>query len=118
MNIDQMLEQLSYCRPEAEVIFDFCGLRPTKVDSWRGSYDMPAVGWTREGTITVADFVSELKEAISGIKYPGYKGGLYTFDRTQELHVDNYGEYTETIITKVKNKRHFVVLKTKHREYF
>jgi hypothetical protein len=117
MKIGEILEKLYKCRPDAPVVFDFCGCVPYDVTSWRGSYDTPALGWTKDGSVTVADLISKLKCAISGVKYQGYKGGQYTYGLDHELYVDNYGEYTETVITKVKNKGHFVVLKTKRTDF-
>ena len=90
---------------------------PTTVDSWRGVYAEPALGWSPAGYTkhvdtypTVASLIAELEQAISGRIYTGWKGGEFTYDGTETLHVDNPGDYTMMSITGVDVKDYEVVI--------
>ena len=99
------------------VYFDFCALSPTAVDSWRGSYNLPAIGWAQKTPITVKELLEELNTATSGRIYYGYKGGEYTFNEDHDLYVDNYGVFSETMITDVLDKGWCVILCTQRIDY-
>lgn len=119
MSVGAVMESLKEARKEAQVMFDFCRCVPTKVDSWRGIYAEPAIGWAPflDGKIpTVAEFLKELEEAISGRVFDGYKGGEYTFNRYDTLHVDNPGQCTNTEIVRVKVEDYRVLLCTEYSE--
>ena len=103
MKIKEIMALVKDANPEGDVYFDFCNCRPTTAHSWRGSYDEPAIGWAQAGSCTsVADFLNELAELISGKTYYGWKGGEYSYNEDQTLHVDNPGCYTDTEIIDVK----------------
>jgi hypothetical protein len=94
--------------PEKRVYFDFGRCVPTTVDSWRGSYDEPSLGWQPagySGTVreypTVQSLITELEEAISGRTYCGWKGGEFSYSGTEPLHIDNPGDCTHTEIVRV-----------------
>lgn len=99
------------------VYFDFCALSPTTIDSWRGSYNLPAIGWAQKPPSTVKELLEELNTATSGRIYYGYKGGEYTFNEDQDLYVDNYGIFSETMITDVLDKGWCVILCTQRIDY-
>ena len=74
MTIGELLDILAPLNPYKEVIFDFGYLAPTVVNSWRGSYNEPALGYGVYGYSssptgfrppTVGVLVEELKGAIS-----------------------------------------------------
>lgn len=95
-------------KPEARVVFGFARCVPTSVDSWRGIYAEPALGWAaggHNGNVkeypTVASLISELEDSI-GEEYSGWKGGEYYYDGNETLHIDNPGDYTNTEITQVE----------------
>lgn len=92
--LGSLIDELEKCRPSAEVQFDFCYLRPTKVASYRGYYDHLAIGWTEKSYgpehhwIPVPMLLVELKDAV-GKSFEGYKGGDYTMTRDTPVWVAN-----------------------------
>ncbi len=121
MTIKEILNALDEAKPELRVIFSFCRCIPTTVDSWRGSYSEPAIGWEPTGYSgnrpaiqypTVETFKKELKDSLDKI-YGGWKGGEYSYDEDSILHVDNSGDCTNTEITRVEIGDFEVILHTK-----
>ena len=109
MTIGEIIDSLSQFEQGLCVNFDFCQCAPTKVDSWRNGYHIPTLGWTPTGysssttdTVTVAALLQELRSAIDGRKYNGWKGGEYTYTRDDDLQVDNPGDATFTEITQIE----------------
>jgi hypothetical protein len=49
MTIGDVLNSLKHAKPDIAVRFDFGGVSPTKIDSWRGVYAEPALGFS-DGT--------------------------------------------------------------------
>ena len=117
MRIKEILSALENVDSTKYIYFDFCKLNPTVIDSWRGSYNLPAIGFTDREAKTVAEFITELNTAISGKLYHGYKGGEYLFNAYQDLYVDNYGIFSETMVTGVKDKGYCVILCTECIDY-
>ena len=114
MNIGELLTSLRAANPEHLVFYDFCGLVPTTVNSSRGSYDLPALGWDKPSTNpTVWNLIGELEKAIDGRTYHGYKGGEYRFNARSEICVDNYGHWTDTWITGVEERSGCVIITTR-----
>lgn len=107
-----LIRQLSSCKPEAPVYFDFCDLVPDGIESYRGYYDQLAIGWkeAREAP-TVADVLAMLRGAV-GKTFMGYKGGDFLMDEDTEVWVDNSGRATGTIITHVEDDDWCVYLRT------
>lgn len=115
LTIGQVMEALETASPEATVYFDFCGVVPTVVDSWRGIYAEAAIGHENcQIAPSVTEILLKLREAIDGRKYFGYKGGEFTFDRDTPLHVDNWGECFDTDLTRVEDRGHCVILHTEY----
>jgi len=124
MKIKEIIEALESVEDTTKpVIFDFCSCVPTKIDSWRGIYAEPAIGWEPTGyssktkdrhfvKVTVDALLIELKHAISGVEYTGWKGGEFLYDGDSILHVDNPGDCTNTEISAVKELSYYVVLCT------
>lgn len=116
MTTNQLINQLKLARPNAKVFFDFCGIAPDEVRSWRGIYAEPALGWKviswDEGH-TVESLIEELNKAISGNVFYGYKGGEFQYDGDEPLHIDNDGEYTNTEISHIEDLGYKVVIHTK-----
>jgi hypothetical protein len=119
MTIDDLLHDLRKAKPDAVVMFDFCNCAPTKVDSWRGSYDDPALGWVATGysgnskAPKVADLISELERAIDGREYTGWKGGEFRYAGSNTLHIDNRGDYTNTELVRAEIDDWRVLLHTR-----
>jgi len=100
---------------ETKVYFDFASCVPSDVDSWRGIYAEPAIGWdavSYSNAPTVEKLIAELEKAIDGRTYLGWKGGEYSYNGDQTLHVDNSGEYTSTEISRVEVKDYCVIFHT------
>lgn len=99
-------------KSDGRVYLDFCRCVPTTVDSWRGFYAEPALGWEVAGYYsgsvkeypTVASLIAELEKAIDGREYTGWKGGEYTYNGDETLHIDNPGDFTSTEIAHVEFK--------------
>ena len=66
--------------------------------SWRGVYAEPTIEWVEDydgaKPPTVERVRAEIAEALGGKVFHGYKGGEFLFTRGDDLHVDNYGNYT------------------------
>lgn len=101
------------------VFFDFCGCIPTVINSSRGFYRDPALGWSGTGyssagsaysNSSVSALVERLKWSL-GRTYTGWKGGEYTYDTNSRLWVDNPGDWNSTYITEV-SESYVVVLRT------
>jgi hypothetical protein len=119
MKTIDVLAALRSVKPEARVYFAFGRCVPTTVDSWRGDYAEPALGWRPAGYSgpvgvypTVAMLVLELERAISGLPYRGWKGGEYVYHGHEPLHIDNPGDCSATGIVRIEVKDHEVVIHT------
>lgn len=122
MKIGAVIEKLEKCKPDARVFYNFGYICPTCIDSWRGSYDEPALGYrvayqsplkNDEGEPpTVKELLAELKGAIEpGNFFCGWKGDdSYSFNADSELHIDNGGESTGTELIDVINRGYKAVL--------
>lgn len=96
--IKDLIEALSVFDAEAIVKFDF-GSYPTRVISWRGSYDEPSLDNDIVEKKTVEQLIKNLKEAISGLRFRAYKGGYVDFNSAQKLWADCNGRCSERIIS-------------------
>lgn len=121
ITIGELLEKLYAVQDrEAEVIYDFCNLMPTKVESWRAVYAEPALGWKprsyKYNNVTVAMLIEELEKGIDGRVYFGWKGGEYRYTKDSLLHVDNSGEWSDTALTGLIDCGYQVILTTKRED--
>lgn len=116
MTIGEVLLRLRKFDGDKNVWFEFCRVAPAKVGSWRGIYAEPALGWDEEASITVKELIAELEEAVSGKVYEGYKGGDFSYTLGNQLHVDNYGQYTCTEIVGLECDQSEVTIYTKREE--
>lgn len=117
--INKVLECLREANLDATVTFSFGNCKPTKVDSWRGIYSEPALGFSSDiydPNVTAESLISELEKSISGETYHGYKGGEFKFSGNDQLHIDSYGEYSETEIDKIEVHDGYVVIHTHHED--
>ena len=112
MIIAELLQALKRANPDADVRFDFCGCSPTTVDSSRGDYSIPALGWHDGQAPTVSALVRELDMATDGREYTGWKGGEYTYTTKDCICVDNPGKWTSTELLRVEDKGWQVILHT------
>lgn len=122
MTIGKLKEILRTAKPEQCVFFDFCNCRPTTIDSWRGIYAHPALGWTPTGysaneidaskRTTVKALLNELEKGTSDC-YSGWKGDDYCYHDESLLHIDNSGDNTGTEIDYVTVGDLYVTIHTK-----
>lgn len=119
MTIDDLLCDLQKANPDATVYFDFCNCFPTIIESWRGVYAEPALGWKsleyskRRQAPTVSALIAELRHAKDGRPFTGWKGGEFRFEGSDTLHIDNAGECTNTELVRVENDDWRVFLHTR-----
>jgi hypothetical protein len=96
--IGELLALLKPYTHTRNIEFDFCGMKPTSVRSWRGSYDCLAIEpeepkWANH--VTVADLIKTLEQAKHRL-FDGYKGGEFYMDDASQVWVDRWGESTCT----------------------
>jgi hypothetical protein len=116
MGLGQMIEALKRCKPEADVVFDFCGFVPNYVCSYRGLYSQLAIGYrSRNEGCSVSQMLCWLEESV-GKAFAGYKGGSFVMDADTPLWADEYGHCSSTAIVGVKNMGSLVVIETKYSE--
>ena len=108
---------------EARVIYDFGGLFPTCLDSWRGSYSELALDFKDYGykehqakPMSVTSFLKMLKEAL-GKTFVGYKGGDFVMNKHTPIWVSNYGESSHTVVIEVVDNDYDIILITALREF-
>jgi hypothetical protein len=115
-------------RPQDQSIqYDFGGLIPTHVGSWRGVYAHLALGWEdyyqrqkRKPKLehpTVGEIVAILKAAI-GETFTGWKGGEFVMDIHTPVWCDNAGTSTSTGVVGVHPLSDYsTIIQTKYEEY-
>ncbi len=112
-----LTKALESVKPDATVQFDFCYLRPTVLDSYRGYYDHLALGWSSEAEPDgeywpkASDVLSRLKQA-NGATFTGWKGGDFCMNHKTPVWVANPGEAGDTGIVDVLDEGHTVTLVT------
>lgn len=118
ITVGEFIDFLEKVDPEHSVKYDFGYMVPTTIDSWRGIYAELALGYAHSKTVDdipkVAQLLTSLKECIGKV-YQGYKGGHFQMGRTTPLWVDNWGEYSQTVISKVVQEYSTVVIRTKYK---
>lgn len=116
-------------KDEKTIRYDFEYLIPTTLQSWRGSYDELALGWTylgyspndcpdhncQEGP-KITDFIKHLEEAI-GKYFVGWKGGDFVMSEETPVWVANPGNVGETAIVDVVDNGYEVILITERCEF-
>lgn len=120
MTIGEVIYSLERAKPDVPVMFSFCGCSPTTVDSWRGIYAEAALGFADDGRSTpnptVETLLKELRSAIDGREFHGWKGGNFKYDRNTQLHIDNPGCYTCTELYRIQADEYSVILHTAREE--
>ena len=73
-----------------------------KCDSWRGSYNLPSVGYVALDisnsvkVFTVQDVIKNIEES-EGLEVSGWKGGDFTLSMNDMIYVANQGESNNAI---------------------
>lgn len=101
------------------VRFDFCGLVPRGVDSYRGFYDHLAIGWGPDQSAfeetKVAGLLAILRGAV-GRSFSGWKGGNYVMREDTPVWVANPGQCDSTAIVGVESNSYMTVIQTQRVE--
>ena len=92
MKVIEIIQRLEELEPDTQIrMFDAFGQMFTPipdVDSWRGSYDIPAVvvkpALNLKDCITAKDFITALKYC-DGLEVTGWKGGHFTLSEDDTL---------------------------------
>lgn len=109
---------------EKPVYYDFCDTHPTTISSWRGAYALPALGWDdgdwyreREPNRppTVSELIAELRSSLGKV-FEGWKGGEYTYNGSEVLHVANPGKCGATLVDGVSDEGWCIVIRTRYEE--
>lgn len=89
-----------------------------KCDSWRGSYNLPSVGYVAldiSGSVevfTVQDIIKNIEES-EGLEVSGWKGGDFTLSMDDVIYVANQGESNNAItVVDVEELPEVVILHT------
>lgn len=121
VTLGELRDALASASPDAQVRFDQFGLLCRGLDSWRGVYALPAVGWCHRSAgherPTVAGLLARVDRALAGQVFVGWKGGNYTYGHPSPIWVDNPGEVSDTALVGVTVGESDVTLHTEHREY-
>lgn len=119
ISIRDLLALLRNEKQDTQVYLDTPGRpRPTTVQSWRGVYARPALGYSSRPEVnpTVADLIKELELATNGQLYEGWKGGEYSYDKNMLLHIANPGTSEDYVITGIRSNGWSVHLLFEHME--
>lgn len=111
MRLGDIIDALAACKPSSDVEFDFGGLHPTGVDSYRGYYSDLALGYGENGGLNAGDLLKELRHA-DGAVFTGYKGGDYRMDRNTPMWVANWGRCHGVAVVAVEDQDWRVVIRT------
>jgi len=115
MTLGEMISALQKCDQDATVRFDFGGLHPASMDSYRGYYDQLAIGFesnlTGSNTGKVGWLLEQCQFSIEHV-FHGYKGGEYQMSLDTPLWVANYGQCHGTAVVGVRDLGYMVIIET------
>ena len=114
MEMHQLLAALGTRPADQGLCFDFDGVMPTGLSSYRGFYEHLAVEYghdSPECRRTVGEFVTLLRSAL-GQTFEGYKGGTYRMGMQTPVWVGSWGHCNSTAIVGICEAQHWCILKT------
>lgn len=112
LTLGELISKLEKVEKDSVTVrFDFEYIRPSGIDSWRGSYEELALSFDLEGSITVKELLVILKDAV-GKTFTGYKGGEFLMSKHTPIWVANYGNSGSTGVVDVIDEKYEVILKT------
>lgn len=122
MTINELLAELKKAPNTCRVIYDFCNCIPTTLNSYRGNYKLPGLGWKGTGrgsgedelsSVYVWQLIQQLELAISGkVTFNGWKGGEYCYTGEEQLYIDNWGDTSGTLLSNISYDEYTVILHT------
>lgn len=87
-------------------------------DSWRGSYNLPAIEYYSGKSGCSVDSAIENLQKIDGMEVEGYKGGDYVLSKEDPLFIANYGDSNNcTAIVDIIESDEFIICLTKQDMY-
>lgn len=110
MRLGDLIAALEPAKSDSHVEFDFGGLQPTGIDSYRGYYSDLALSFGEDG-MTVGQLLAELRDA-DGATFEGYKGGDFQMDKSTPVWVANYGRSHGVAVIGVDDQEWRVVIRT------
>jgi hypothetical protein len=75
LRLGELFALVEKCPLERRVLFDFGGLSPRGMYSYRGYYDDLAIGYVEDTFVSVAEFLNNLR-AVSGSLLTKYRDPL------------------------------------------
>lgn len=117
MTVNELREALEYFSDDTNVEFDFGGY-PVYIDSWRGSYNKPAMYFTMDYEEITIGKLKEMLSKVDGQKATGWKGGEFILSADEILWITPEPNMSNsTTISSVSKESYSVVLNTKYEEY-
>lgn len=114
--ISKLKSLVDVCGGDTQVVFDFCNMVPTTLDSWRGVYSELALGYEYGGARTVGELL-EIFESALGSTFSGYKGGDSVMTADTTLWVANYGNSGSTVIVDITHGGYEIVIHTDYQPF-
>jgi hypothetical protein len=88
---------------------------PKNIESWRGSYDIPAIDYS-EDKVVGKELAKSLREGLA-ITHIGYKGGEYRYFSDDVFYVAAYGRSEEYKVLGYEKRDSEIMLLTKIDKY-
>lgn len=116
MTLGECIKRLEGINQSFEIEFDFGGIVPTHLESWRGIYAELALGFAggdygNREAMTVGQLLEEFKSAV-GKTYRGWKGGDFVMSESTPVWIDNPGCCTYTYITDIRASEYDAMILT------
>lgn len=115
LTLGDLIDRLKALPRDHRIFYDFCGLVPDGLASWRGIYAQLALGWNENAEPTVGD-VLDLCEGVVGTVRQGYKGGDYRMDRGTPVWAANWGQVGSTAVLDVADRGYWAIIETGYRD--
>lgn len=77
--------------------------------SYRGYYDEVCINTSHDKEMSVADLLSEVREALGGKVYVGYKGGEFVYQELTPVWIADY-DMTGSRLLEIDRNHDFVVV--------
>lgn len=115
MTLGAMILALKAEPQENLIFFDFAGLVPTNLYSYRGVHTDLAIGVGDKGKPRVRQLLADLQNAV-GATFTGYKGGDFEMSSTTLMWVANWGDANGTAIVGVTRGCIHTIINTAYKE--
>lgn len=113
ITLGDLIAALQKAPENVPVYFDWCYMRPTDFNSYRGYYEDLALGYadTPHTRVTAGELLERAESAV-GTYMEGYKGGDFKMTKKTVLWVANYGRSTGWAIVGIEADEYSITLKT------